>query len=72
MIARRTLLLATLLAAPAAWARPGAATIDVRAIERRRLLPQAEALLAAEPRTVAAVPAPRSPAGRQDYYSEGD
>src|SRR3546814_15337207 len=45
---------------------------DSRAIERRRLLPQAEALLAAEPRTIAAIPAPRSPAGPQDYYSEGD
>src|SRR3546814_16668412 len=45
---------------------------DIRAIERRRLLPQAAALLAAEPRTIAAIPAPRSPAGPQDYYSEGD
>ena len=72
MIDRRTLLLAALLAAPAAWARPRPGTLDIRAIERRRLLPQAEALLAAEPRTIAAIPAPRSPAGPQDYYSEGD
>ena len=71
MIARRTLLL-TALAAPAAWARPQPGALDIRAIERRRLLPQAEALLAAEPRTIAAIPAPRSPAGPQDYYSEGD
>ena len=71
MIARRTLLLAGLLAAPAAWARP-CGTLDIRAIERRRLLPQAHALLAMAPRTIAAIPAPRSPAGRQDYYSEGD
>jgi hypothetical protein len=35
-------------------------------------LPQAEALLAVAPRTIAAIPAPRSPAGPQDYYSEGD
>ena len=71
MIARRTLLL-TALAAPAAWARPQPGALDIRAIERRRLLPQAEALLGAEPRTIAAIPAPRSPAGRHDYYSEGD
>ena len=72
MIARRTLLLATLLAAPAAWARPRPGAPDIRAVERRRLLPQAGALLAAVPRTIAAIPAPRSPAGPQDYYSEGD
>jgi hypothetical protein len=72
MIARRSLLLAALLAAPAAWARPQFHTPDIRAIERRRLLPQAAALLAAAPRTIAVIPAPRSPAGPQDYYSEGD
>lgn len=71
MIARRSLLIATLLAAPAAWAKLPKA-LDIRAIERRRLLPQAQALLAAPPRTIADVPAPRSPAGRHDYYSEGD
>lgn len=72
MIARRTLLLATLLAAPAAWARPRPGAPDIRAVERRRLLPQAGALLAAVPRTIATIPAPRSPACPQDYYSEGD
>ena len=72
MIARRTLLLTALLAASAAWARPQPGALDIRAIERRRLLPQAEALLGAEPRTIAAIPASRSPAGPQDYYSEGD
>lgn len=71
MIARRTLLLALLLAAPAAWARNSGA-FDIRAIERKRLLPQGPALLAVEPRTIAAIPAPRSPAGPHDYYSEGD
>ncbi len=71
MIARRSLLIAALLAAPAAWAKLPKA-FDIRAIERRRLLPQAQALLAAQPRTIAAIPAPRSPAGPQDYYSEGD
>ena len=71
MIARRTLLLALLLAAPAAWARNSGA-FDIRAIERKRLLPQGPALLAIEPRTIATIPAPRSPAGPHDYYSEGD
>ncbi|KTE16066.1 alginate lyase family protein [Sphingopyxis sp. H115] len=72
MIPRRTLLLAALIAAPAAWARPQPIGLDIRAIERRRLMPQAEALITAEPRTIAAIPAPRSPAGPRDYYSEGD
>lgn len=72
MIARRALLLAALLAGPAAWARPRPGRLDIRAIERRRLAPQADALLAAVPRTIAAIAAPRSPAGRHDYYSEGD
>jgi hypothetical protein len=71
MIARRSLLLTALLAAPAAWAKLPA-TLDIRAIERRRLLPQSAALLAAAPRTIATIPALRSPAGPQDYYSEGD
>ncbi len=71
MIARRTLLLGLLLAAPAAWARNSGA-FDIRAIERKRLLPQGPALLAIEPRTIATIPAPRSPAGPHDYYSEGD
>lgn len=71
MIARRSLLIAALLAAPAAWAKSPKA-FDIRAIERRRLFPQADVLLAAQPRTIAAIPAPRSPAGPQDYYSEGD
>jgi hypothetical protein len=71
MMERRSLLIAALLAAPAAWAKLPKA-FDIRAIERHRLLPQADALIAAQPRTIAAIPAPRSPAGPQDYYSEGD
>lgn len=72
MIARRSLLLAALLAVPAAWARPRSGALDIRAIERRRLLRRADTLLAVAPRTIAAISAPRSPAGRHDYYSEGD
>ncbi|WP_343518842.1 alginate lyase family protein [Sphingomonas sp.] len=68
MIPRRALLAAPLLALPAARA----VEPDLRATERRRVVPQAHALLAEPPRTIAAIPAPRSPGGRHDYYSEGD
>lgn len=71
MIERRSLMIAALLAGPGALARR-LQPFDIRAIERRRLLPQANILLGKAPRTVAAIPAPRSPAGRRDYYSEGD
>lgn len=70
MIARRALLAAApLLALPV---RAGTAATELRAIERRRVVPQARAMLAEAPQTIAAIPAPRSPAGRHDYYSEGD
>lgn len=72
MIARRALLLTALLAVPAAGARSSPDTFDIRPIERHRLVRQGAALLAEEPRTIAAIAAPRSPAGPQDYYSEGD
>lgn len=71
MIGRRTFVgAAALLAAPGVWAR--ARPLDIHDFERRRLLPQATDLLARPPRTIVAIPAPRSPAGPQDYYSEGD
>jgi hypothetical protein len=71
MIDRRTLIaLPGLLALPSLpFATPG---IDVAAIERARVLPRATALLGVAPRTITAIPAPRSPAGPHDYYSEGD
>lgn len=71
MIDRRTLIaLPSLLAMPSTlWAMPG---IDVAQIERTRVLPRATALLGVPPRTITSVPAPRSPAGSHDYYSEGD
>lgn len=73
MIARRALLLGLMLAGPAATlARGRGLPLDIAAIERARVVPQALASLDAPPRTIAAIPAPRSPAGRQDYYSEGD
>lgn len=73
MIDRRTLMIAALLAGPAsALARSPVQGIDIRAIERRRILPQAEVLLDVAPRTITSIAAPRSPAGPHDYYSEGD
>lgn len=73
MIPRRALLAAPLLALPVARAaEPDLRAPDLRTVERRRVVPQARAMLAEPPRTIAAIPAPRSPAGRQDYYSEGD
>lgn len=72
MIARRSLLLTALFSAPVVWAYPRTGLLDIRAIERRRLIPQADMLLTNQPRTIASISAPRSPAGRQDYYSEGD
>lgn len=73
MIDRRALLAAALMAGPAAaLARSPAQGLDIRAIERRRILPQAEALPDVAPRTITSIAAPRSPAGLHDYYSEGD
>lgn len=68
VIGRRALL-GAMLALPAAGLPPRE---TVAAIERGRLLPQAVAALRIEPRTITAVPAPRSPGGAHDYYSEGD
>jgi hypothetical protein len=73
MIDRRTLIaLPGLLAISPALAAMRPPDIDVAAIERARVLPRARALLGMPPRTITSVPAPRSPAGRHDYYSEGD
>ncbi|MFA6116754.1 MAG: alginate lyase family protein [Sphingomonas sp.] len=46
--------------------------IDLVAIERQRVIRAADACLARAPLTIAAIPAPRSPGNRHDYYSEGD
>lgn len=72
MIDRRALLAAALLAGPAAVLARSPAGLDIRAIERRRVLPRAKALLDAAPRTIASIAAPRSPGEPHDYYSEGD
>jgi len=46
--------------------------LDLRTIERDRVLRAADAFRGDAPLTVTAFPAPRSPGGPHDYYSEGD
>jgi hypothetical protein len=46
--------------------------VDLVAIERQRVIRAADACLARAPLTIAAIPSPRSPGSRHDYYSEGD
>ena len=73
MIDRRTLIaLPGLLAITPVLAATRKPAINIAAIERARVLPRATALLGVPPRTITSVPAPRSPAGPHDYYSEGD
>ncbi|MES2056689.1 MAG: alginate lyase family protein [Pseudomonadota bacterium] len=76
MIGRRDLLIGTacLVLSNAAAGRAGAASapVDLAAIERTRVMRAGSAFLAHAPRTIAAIPAPRSPGTRHDYYSEGD
>jgi hypothetical protein len=50
----------------------GAATIDVVAIERERVVRLADRYLGERPITITAFAARRSPGGRHDYYSEAD
>lgn len=59
------------------WSLPAMASVpsgglDLRTIERERVLRAANALRDETPLTVTAFPAPRSPGGPHDYYSEGD
>ena len=55
----------------AAAAAP-AADLDLRALERARVLAQAEAFLGETPVTVTATSSPRSAGGRHDFFSESD
>src|SRR6266700_1126208 len=48
------------------------ATLDVRAIDRARVLTAAQRYLGESPITVTASSSPRSPGGKHDYFSEGD
>jgi hypothetical protein len=70
---RRDFCLGTALAASVfgtATAAPGA--LDLATIDRARILKAADRYLAEAPATITAFDAPRSPAGRHDYYSEAD
>lgn len=49
-----------------------ALTIDIKAIDRSRVLSAANRYLGEPAVTITAFDAPRSPAGRNDYYSEAD
>ena len=68
---RRDFFLGTAVAL-AASGRARAQAPDLAAIDRGRILKAADRFLAAAPKTIVAFPAPRSPAGPQDYYSEAD
>jgi hypothetical protein len=46
--------------------------IDIRDVERMRIVLPAEAFLRQQPMTVTAFPAPRSAGGLHDFFSEGD
>ena len=65
---------ATLVAIAAGFSgrAAGASTIDMVAIDRERVLKAADRYLREKPVTITAFKAPRSPAGRNDYYSEAD
>lgn len=69
---RRRLLLYASAAAFAPGHAANAASIDIVAVDRDRVIRLAERYLRERPVTIAAYPAPRSPGGRQDYYSEAD
>jgi hypothetical protein len=62
------------LALPAAWLVGDASppSIDVAAIDRRRILRAADRYLRESPITITAARSPRSAGGLHDYFSEGD
>lgn len=68
---RRDFILGTALASTA-FGTAMAAPLDVAAIDRARILKAADRYLREAPVTITAFAAPRSPAGRHDYYSEAD
>jgi hypothetical protein len=64
-----------LTAASLAWAatvRAKAAMIDLREVDRARVVHAADRYLHERPITITAYSAPRSVGGRHDYFSEGD
>jgi hypothetical protein len=70
---RRTFALAAATAGLLSSASPAdSAPLDLRHVERARVLRAAYRHLAAEPVTITSLAAPRSPGGPHDYYSEAD
>jgi hypothetical protein len=68
---RRTFL-ASALAVPALRQSQAAASLDLTAIERPRVLKAANQYLTDAPITVTAASSPRSAGGKHDFFSEGD
>jgi hypothetical protein len=71
---RREFCIAATLAATAASSDGAAAapSLDIRRIDRTRILKAADSYLARAPATITAFEAPRGPGGPNDYYSEAD
>lgn len=71
---RREFCLGLGLALPGAtvWAGAAAGGLNIASIDRARILRAGRACLAQTPVTITDFPAPRSPGGPHDYYSEGD
>src|SRR5580658_346443 len=63
------LLPASLLAGDAS---PAPIALDLKAEEAHRVVTAADRYMKEEPKTITAYPAPRSPGGPHDYYSEAD
>src|SRR5215217_2278509 len=74
MIARMILMtvLIAASAAPISRAAEPTARLDLKAIERDRVLKSADAFLGEQPVTVTAAHSPRSAGGPHDFFSEGD
>src|SRR5215217_3303936 len=74
MIARMILMtvLIAASAAPISRAAEPTAELDLKAIERNRVLKSADAFLGEQPVTVTAAHSPRSAGGPHDFFSEGD
>ena len=75
MLTRRVFLAAPvglLLRRPAPLAQSSEGPLDLRALERTRVLTAAERYLTEQPITITAFSSPRSAGGQHDYFSEGD
>lgn len=68
----RACVIASLVFAGAAASAAGGASIDVKALDRARVLAAADRYLNEQPRTVTADKSPRSAGGPHDFHSEGD